>query len=74
MVKQGSNNIDGQLKENKSSNEQKKIQELGTKIDEVNTQSLAIKEERISQLEMRIEELRNENNALMKRNEQSVLY
>ena len=53
--------------------EQKKIQELGNKIGEANSRSLAIKEERIGQLEQRLEEMRNENKSLkesIKKNEQ----
>lgn len=51
----------------------KKIHELGTKLDEAHSQSLAIKEERINQLEKRLEELRNENSSLketIRKNEQ----
>lgn len=44
--------------------EQKKIEELGTKFDEALSHSLAIKEERINQLEARLADVIKDNKTL----------
>ena len=64
MVAHSTNSTDGQSEVGGMASEQKMIRELGSKIDEAHSQSLAIKEERIGQLEKRVEELRQENGSL----------